>query len=127
MSDSIGHFSLWGDFEAEEIAAALGLEPSCVYPKGTLFEGADFPAPDTTWDYYCPADLSMEDQIAFVLDLLWPRAAVLQKFSERFKADLNVVDKRGVMTLKPQTLQKLATLGVSLNCFYGKDDVADAD
>ena len=127
MSDRIGHFSLWGDFEADGITAALELEPSCVYPKGTPFEGAEFAARSTTWDLYCPADKTMEEQVAFLLNVLWPKAEVLRTLTEQFTADFNLVGDRGVLTLKPETLHKLATLGVAINCFYGKDDAEDAN
>jgi hypothetical protein len=126
MAKRIGHFSLWGDFEATEITSALGLEPSCVYPKGTLLDGANFPVQVTTWDFYCPSEKTMNEQVEFLLASLWPRANVLRTLTAQFKAEMNIAgsceDGSEVLNLDSETLQRLVSLNMTLNCFYFKDE-----
>ena len=74
MSQFIGHFSLWGDFQIEEVTAALGLTPSWVHRKGEVLDGANSPADVSTWDINCPAELSMYEQVEFLLRTLSPSA-----------------------------------------------------
>ncbi len=113
MAEHIGHFSLWGDFEAGEITAALDLEPSCVYPKGSILDGASGPAQVTTWDFYCPPEKTMGEQVEFLLASLWPRADALRTLTTRFKADMNLAasceDGSQVLSLDSETLRKLVT------------------
>ena len=78
MRGTISHFSLYGDFDLEEITTALGLQPSSVTPKGTLYEGAESPSKVSEWELYCPEELSMSQQLDFLLCALWPRADALQ-------------------------------------------------
>jgi hypothetical protein len=97
-----------------------------VYPKGTLFEGANFPALTTTWDFYCPPDKTMNEQVDFLMTSLWPRAAAVRPLSSRFKAEMNISgsceDGAQVLNLSPEMLQKLLSLNITLNCFYSKDE-----
>ena len=127
MSNHVGHFSLWGDFELDEITSALGLQPSEVGRKGDVLEGADFPARVATWDLYCPSDTTLNEQVDFLLNLLWPRAEVLRPLAERFNAEMNVVGICGegahVLKLNVETLHRLVSLKVTLNCFCLEDEV----
>jgi hypothetical protein len=131
MAEHVGHFSLWGDFEAGEITTALDLEPSCVYPKGTMLDGGNFPAKVTTWDLHCPPEKTMYEQVEFLLALLWPRADALKRLTAHFKADMNVSasceDGNQVLSLTPDLLQRLASLNVTLNCFYNEDASEDGN
>jgi hypothetical protein len=131
MTNTVGHFSLWGDFEVDEITTALGMEPSWAERKGDILEGADSPARVATWDLHCPSDMSINEQIDYLLATLSPSADALQKLAYRFNAALNLTgtceNGAEVLTLKPETLQKLLSLNVTLNCFYGKDEFEDGD
>jgi hypothetical protein len=131
MAEHIGHFSLWGNFEAGEITTALDLAPSCVYEKGTVFDGASGPAQVTTWDFYCPSEKTMGEQIDFLLASLWPRADALRNLTARFHADINLAarseDGSQVLSLNPETLQRLVSLNVTLNCFYNEDESKDGN
>jgi hypothetical protein len=130
MSESIGHFSLSGDFKIEEVTAALGLKPSWVHRKGDVLGGADFPAQVSTWDSHCPAKLSMYEQVEFLLRTLSLRTDALQLLTCRFTAAFNITGpgQRGaeVLTLTPELLERIASLNITLNCFIG-GDVEDAD
>ncbi|HZL27600.1 MAG TPA: DUF4279 domain-containing protein [Acidobacteriaceae bacterium] len=126
MAKHVGHFSLWGDFEAAKVTTALDLEPSCVYPKGTVFDGANGPTLVTTWDFYCPPEKTMNEQVTFLLDSLWPRADVLRTLTVEFKAEMNLAgsceDGSEVLNLDSETLQRLVSLNMTLNCFYFKEE-----
>lgn len=130
MSESIGHFSLWGDFQIEEVTAALGLKPSWVHRKGMVLDGADSPAKVSTWNFDCPAGLSMYEQVDFLVRTLLPQSAALQALAHRFVAEFNITGPgqsgSEVVTFKPQLLQQIAGLNITVNCFIG-GDVEDAD
>ena len=126
MSQYIGHFCLWGDFDPDEITKKLGLKPSSVDNKGEMWEGANFPSQVSGWDLHCPPDLTLDEQIEFLLDLLLPRAVVLQLLAAQFTAELNVICTNGVLNLKFNTINRLAHLGVGLNCFYEQEGDEDA-
>ena len=122
----IGHFSLWGDFELSEITTALGLQPSNVFRKGDMLEGADFPMRSSTWDLHCSVDASPDEQVTSLLDLLWPRLNVLKPLAERFTAQMNIAGEvNQILELTPEMLSKLASLGVGLNCFFS--EIEDGD
>jgi hypothetical protein len=131
MEDIIGHFSLWGDLDVDQITASLDLQPSQVFLKGTLIEGASGPATRSTWDFHCPSNLTMQEQVDFLLGFLWPRAERLQPLTAQFYADMNVTaeskDGNQAFTLKPEVMQQLMSLNITLNCFYGKDEIKDGD
>ncbi len=124
----IGHFSLWGDFSLSEISAALGMQPSNVFRKGDLLEGAEFPMRSSTWDLHCPVDASPNEQVTFLLELLWPKLGVLKPLADQFTAEINVTGEAAqVLELKPEMLSKLASLGVGLNCFFSESEIEDGD
>jgi hypothetical protein len=131
MTKHIGHFSLWGDFDVDEITTLLKLEPSSVYRKGNVLDGAESPAQIATWDLHCPPEKTMREQVEFLLASLWPRAEVLRTLTARFNADMNVagtcVNGAQVLSLNSETLQKLVSLNVTLNCFYLEDESENGD
>lgn len=119
MSETVGHFSIYGDFEAKEITDALGMQPSSVTPKGTLFEGADHPSLVTDWELYCPEDLTMREQIDFLLRVFWPVKDSVRRLADRYTVDFNISGEgREVMHLNTEALEHLAELKVNLNCFF---------
>ena len=120
----IGHFSLWGDFDTDQVTHELGLTPSAVYRKGETAL-SEQPALISTWDLHCPPELKTEEQIDHLLTLLSPHADALQRLSTRFHADFNVVGDQD-FALSPTTLHRLADLNVKLNFFHYKDDVDEA-
>ena len=133
MVDYIGHFSLWGDFQVEDITNLLGMQPSQVIRKGDFLEGASSPSTVSTWDLHCPlgAGQSMQEQISGLLNILWPKADVLKSLASQFHAELNVAnshtDGSAVLSLDHELLQKLAALHLKLNCFYIGDEVTNGD
>jgi len=133
MSEYIGHFSLWGDFVTEEITELMGMQPSQVFRKGKILEGASFPAKVSTWDLHCPPDncKGMGEQISALLGILWPKADVLKPLAFKFAAELNVAssctDGSDVFSLDQEVLQKLVALNLKLNFFYICDEDQDAN
>jgi hypothetical protein len=133
MSDLIGHFSLWGDFEVEEITALMAMPPSAVYLKGEVLEGASAPASVSTWDLYCPEEKggSMQQQIETLIGILSPKRDVVAEFSSKYKAALNVSiscsDGSEIMSLSRETLRRLVELNLEVNCFYTCNEEQDAD
>ena len=127
----LSHFSLYGDFETQEITTALLLNPSWTLERGELLEGANSPARVATWDFYGPDEMGLNEQVEFLVTCLWARKEALRKLTARFHADLNLSFARNAgaetFTLKPDTLQKLASLSITLNCFHGMDEVEDGD
>jgi Domain of unknown function (DUF4279) len=123
MSKDIGHFSLWGDFEVEEITYLLGMQPSWVMRKGEVLEGASSQGTVSTWDIHCPPDCeSMQEQLNSLLDVLSPKADVLKPLASKFHADLNLAGScdgsSTVFSIDREMLQKIAALNLTLNCFY---------
>ncbi len=120
-SDCIGHFALWGDFDADAVTSRLGLVPSAVYPKGdTSLTGS--PGLIGTWDLYCPEHLTTaNEQVNYLLDLLWPHAAEIAELTARFHGDVNVVGG-DVFCLEPAEMERLVKLNVTLNVFDPRDD-----
>jgi len=124
VSEYIGHFSLWGDFVVEDVTGLLGMQPSQVYRKGEVIEGASEPARVSTWDLYCPDDNrgSMADQISALVNMLWPKKDVLRQLASEFKAELNVAsscsDGNSVLSLNREMLRQLLELNLKLNCFF---------
>src|ERR1700761_4037954 len=121
MSKDIGHFSLWGDFEVEEITDLFDMQPSWIMRKGEVLEGASAPAMVSTWDIHCPPDCqSIQEQIKFLLDILWHKADLLRPLGSKFHADLNIVSSYDgsstVLSIDRDTLQKIAVLNLTLNC-----------
>lgn len=131
MSEHIGHFSLWGNFKVEEVTQLLGMQPSQVFRKGEVLDGASGPATVSTWDLHCPPETgtSMAEQIGILLDILSPKADVLRLLAARFQAELNVAtsctDGPSVLNLNHELLQKLVALNLEVNCFYICDKEAD--
>ena len=121
VDDVIGHFSLWGDFDEDEVTSKVGLLPSAVCPKGdTSLSGS--PNLVTTWDIHCPATLkTAEEQIDHLLTLLWPHADVLRELTACFRGELNIVGAAD-LCLRPETMQKLAELHLTLNFFNYKNE-----
>ncbi len=115
----MGHFSLWGNLDANAVTGRLGLSPSEVYLKGetTL---SDQPALVTTWDLHCAEGLTAEEQIESLLTLLWPHAEDLRKLTERFQGAFNIVGDAD-LCLEPATMEKLAQLNLTLNFFNHKN------
>lgn len=123
MSNHIGHFSLWGDFQPEKITDLLGLEPSMIMRKGDVLEGASRPATASTWDIHCPSDCeNAQQQVNALLNILSPKAELLKPLVSKYHAELNIVSDSSVVNLDRQTLQKIAALDLSLNCFYLCDE-----
>jgi hypothetical protein len=128
VSESIGHFSLWGDFELEEVTSLLGVQPSQVYRKGDDLDGASTPALVSTWDLYCPDESngSAGEQVAALLHILWPKREALRPLSSRFRAALNISvsceNGTDVLSLDHQILSQLVELNLELNCFYNCDE-----
>jgi hypothetical protein len=125
MSSTVGHFCLWGDFDADEVVKTLGLMPSSVIRKGDIWEDGGVPSPGASLDFYCPEDTSAQEQIEFLLTLLWPLREPLQKLTTQFVGDMNVcADQPQLLALAPEASQKLASLNIRLNCFcgLGEDD-----
>lgn len=118
MSETVGHFSLYGDFHADEVAEKLGLSSSNVHSKGMLWEGANGPSTVEELEFYCPDDLTMAEQVSFLLDLLWPVREALVPFAEQYTADFNIAGDEIVISLPADTLIKLAAMHVNLNCFF---------
>jgi hypothetical protein len=120
MATIIGHFCLCGDFDADEITTMLGITPSSVIRKGEVWEDGGSPA---------TSDKTLQEQVEFSLAMLWPREAALRTLTNRFNADLNITcdyeNGAQLLTLKPETLQKLASLNITLNCFYLEDEDAN--
>ena len=133
MSEYMGHFSLWGDFVIEEITELMGIQPSQVFRKGEVLEGASFPARVSTWDLHCPPSncRGMGEQISALLDILWPKADALKPLASKFTAELNVssscTDGSDVFSLDQEILQKLVALNLKLNFFYNCDEDQDAN
>jgi hypothetical protein len=129
MATIIGHFCLCGDFDADEITTMLGITPSSVIRKGEVWEDGGSPATSATWDLHCPDDKTLQEQVEFSLAMLWPREAAIRTLTNRFNADLNITcdyeNGAQLLTLKPETLQKLASLNITLNCFYLEDEDAN--
>ncbi len=117
IRDSIGHFSLWGDFDAQEITTRIGLNPSVVYAKGST-DLSDTPAQIATWDLYCPDDLQTSEQIDYLLSVLLPRAEEVRELASRYQGAMNVVGD-GSFGLQPVTMNSLANLNLTLNYFSG--------
>jgi hypothetical protein len=132
MSEYIGHFSLWGDFAIEEITERLGIQPSQIFPKGEMLEGASAPSKVSTWDLHCPPNCQgMQEQIKSLLDILWPKAEVLKPLAAKFHADLNISssceDGTSILSLDHEVLQKLVALNLNLNCFYNCGEDSNAN
>ncbi len=128
MSEYTGHFSLWGDFEVEAITQLLGMQPSQVFRKGEVLEGASQPAKSSTWDLHCSTDLSATEQVRFLLRLLRPSADVLRRLSERYTAEINVsCEGESVFSIGAVDVQELANLGVGLNCFLLEDEASNVN
>lgn len=123
VNDWIGHFSLWGDFEAGVVTSKLGLSPSMVYPKGET-SLSDSPALISTWDLHCPAELTASEQIDHLLTLLWPHAGPLSELTTRFSGAFNVVGDAG-LCLEPTIMQKLVQLNITLNFFHHENELED--
>lgn len=119
MRETIGNFSIYGDLAEAEITAALSLQPSDFTPKGTWYEGADFPSQTAEWELHCPAELTMCEQIDYLLGQLWPQADTLSTLSLLHHADFNISGEGSeVLELNPKKLKQLAQLNVHLNCFF---------
>ncbi len=123
----IGHFSLWGDFEAEEVTEALQITPSSIIAKGETLEGAEGIAQVTTWDLHCPSDISPNEQVEFLLASLTPKAEALRPFAQQFTAEFNIADTGGVLNLPAGIIQALANLNAALNCFCLEDAAQDGN
>ena len=94
-----------------------------MYAKGDTLDGAECPAKITTWDFYCPDDLTAVEQIRFLLDLLRPSADVLRHLSAKHTAAFNVsCEDDPVLSLSAGDIQELANLGVQLNSFFLVDE-----
>jgi len=133
VSTLVGHFSLWGDFDVEEITARMGISPSAVYLKGEVMDGATAPASVSTWDLYCPDKVtgSMQEQIEALLGMLWSKKDVVAEFASTHTAELNVASScaggPAVISLSRETLQRLAELNLKVNCFYMCNEDKDGD
>ena len=133
MNGSSAHFSLWGDFEAADITGRLKLEPSAVYHKGELWEGASSPAKVSTWDLYCPPEAgdNMQEQLTALLKLLTPRAEQLKALAKEFHADMNLTTSCAsaptVFNLSYELIQSLAALHLNVNCFFESGEGVHVD
>jgi hypothetical protein len=127
------HFTLFGDFDIHEVTAVLSLAPSFTIEKGELLDmnGESVPARTATWDINAPDGLTMNEQVEFVISILWERAEEVRKLADRFSAYLVLVftDDVGAdtLTLKPEALQKLATMNIALDCNSVGNEVEDAN
>jgi hypothetical protein len=127
------HFTLFGDFDIHEVTRVLSLTPSFTIEKGELLDmsGESVPARTATWDLYASDELTMNEQVEFVLSVLWERAEEVRKLADRFSAYLVLVltDDVGAntLTLRPEALQKLATMNISLDCNSAGNEVENAD
>ena len=112
--DYLSHFTLWGDFEVDDVTLKLGLPPSATYAKGeTSLTG--LPALISTWDLYCPVDIAMsEEQVQYLIAKLWPHADALRDFTTRFQGHICIAGDADLCLL-PTTLQKMVYLNVTLN------------
>ncbi len=118
MRETVGHFSIYGDFKLEEITAALGIQPTGTTPKGTWYEGAEHASRVAEWELHCPEELTMFEQVVFLLDRLEPASTALKVLAERYTADFNISGEgTEAMCLGKEIVAKLHRLGVNLNCF----------
>ncbi|MDQ2925683.1 MAG: DUF4279 domain-containing protein [Acidobacteriota bacterium] len=130
MSNVIGHFCLWGDFEVDDVTNLLCIQPSQVFRKGEMLDGASSPAKGSSWDLHCPPETgqSMEEQIDVLLKILRPKADILRSLGSRFHADLNVVESgTSVLSLNRELIRELADLNLAVNCFCESDEVENGD
>jgi hypothetical protein len=130
MSNHIGHFCLWGDFAVEDVTSLLDMEPSQVFRKGEILDGASSPATGSSWDLHCTPETgeSMAEQIDDLLSMLRPKADILRSLGSRFHADLNVVGSgAGVLSLDRDLIRELANLNLAVNCFYEPDEAENGD
>jgi hypothetical protein len=126
------HFTLFGDFAIQDVTTALSLEPSSTIEKGELLDlgGEVVPARVATWDLYGPDNLGVQEQLEFLVTTLQQREEAVRKLAEQFSADICVVltGESGAsgLVLKPDALQKLATMKVTLTCDYIGEEAEDA-
>jgi hypothetical protein len=134
MSNYVGsHFCLYGDFNPRDVTAALSIDPSSTMEKGELLdiEGGGVPSQIADWDLYGPDQLSLNEQLAFLVSTLWSRAEAVRKLTEKHKADIVIAfahsDGTNSVTLKPDALRKLADLNITLTCDSIDDEDEDAN
>ncbi|HEX4155770.1 MAG TPA: DUF4279 domain-containing protein [Acidobacteriaceae bacterium] len=126
------HFCLYGDFDTRGITAALSIVPSSTIEKGEPLEiaGETVPSRIADWSLYGPEEMSLNEQLDFLVSTLWGRAAAVKELTSQHKADIVVVFANAgsnTITVKPDALKKLADLNIMLTCDRIEDEVEDAD
>ncbi len=134
MSEYVAsHFCLWGDFDTRDITAALSIEPSSTIEKGDPLEIAAEVVPSriADWSLYGPDEMSLNEQLDFLVSTLWSRADAVRKLTAQHKAGIVVaIDQStgtNTITLEPDALRKLADLNIALTCDSIQEEVEDGD
>jgi hypothetical protein len=127
------HFCLYGDFDTRDITAALSIDPSSTIEKGELLDiaGEAVPSRIADWSLYGPDEMSVNEQLDYLVSTLWCRADAVKRLTTQHKGDIVVTFARSAgsntMTLKPDVLNKLADLNTTLTCDSIEDEVEDGD
>jgi len=127
------HFCLYGDFDTRDITALLSIEPSSTIEKGDPLEiaGEVVPSRIADWDLYGPDEMSLDEQLDFLVSTLWSRADAVKTLTAQHKADIVVAFAHSAgtnsITLKPDVLRKLADLNITLTCDSIDNEGEDGD
>jgi hypothetical protein len=129
----LAHFTLWGDFDCQEVTTALSLTPSSTIEKGDRLEvdGESVSARVATWDLYGPDGMTLGEQLDFLATTLWDRADEVEKLTKRFRSGIVLVftseSGANTVTLEPEMMRKFADMNIALTCDRVGEEAEDAD